>query len=608
MGTTTSSPVRYGAAVLAVVVGVAVLFTPGIGQGLTSVLFLAVLVSALFGGMGPGLLATGLVAATAVVLFIGSREPIPPFRVVGLCVFVAGGVLITLLVEALHAARRRAEESEAQVRLVTDALPVLIAYIDADRRYRYNNREYERWWGVPRDALRGKTVREVVGADNYPPVAGPIEEALRGRGQAFEARVRFPVAGERDVQVTYVPHAGEDGAVKGFFSLVEDVTERKQAELELREAARRKDEFLAMLAHELRNPLSAISGAVQLARRNGWQHHQGWTEEVLDRQVRNLSRLIDDLLDVARVSRGAVRLRTEVLELAPVLRAAEASARPLVDERRHRLEVSAPEEGLRVNGDPTRLEQVVVNLLTNAARYTEPGGRIDLSARREGAEAVVTVKDNGKGIPPGQLAKVFELFVQGDRSLARSEGGLGIGLTLVRSLVAMHGGTVTARSDGPGLGSEFTVRLPAVDEPADRPAPRPAATTDAAEPPGKARRRVLVVDDNVDSARGLSRLLGRLGHEVRTCHDGPSAVDAAGESNPDVVLLDIGLPGMDGYEVARRLRETGHLDALIIAVTGYGQDDDRRRSKGAGIDHHLIKPVDHDELLGLIARPETRGP
>jgi CheY-like chemotaxis protein len=272
----------------------------------------------------------------------------------------------------------------------------------------------------------------------------------------------------------------------------------------------------------------------------------------------------------------------------------------LVEERKHELTVSSG-PGLRLEADPTRLEQILVNLLTNAAKYTESGGRIELTARHVGREIVFKVKDNGVGIPPESLSRMFELFAQADRTLARSEGGLGIGLTLVRSLAEMHGGSVTARSEGTGRGSEFAVHLPAAKGTGPATAsPRPRSK--AAERDGRASR-ILVVDDNTDTARGMSKLLKLLGHEVATAFSGPEAVEMAREYAPEFVLLDIGLPGMDGYEVAARLRrEEGCKDALIVAVSGYGQEDDRRRSKEAGFDHHLVKPIDHDALFTLLSR------
>jgi CheY-like chemotaxis protein/two-component sensor histidine kinase len=318
---------------------------------------------------------------------------------------------------------------------------------------------------------------------------------------------------------------------------------------------------------------------------------------VITRQIRHLTRLIDDLLDVSRISRGKVELRRDVLELTPVLDSAVTTTAPLVEERKHTRELDIDRGNLWVYGDATRLEQAVTNLLNNAAKYSENRGHILLTARNEGDEVVITVKDRGHGISPNELPKMFELFAQGDRSLARSEGGLGIGLTVVKKLVEMHDGSITARSQGAGTGSEFTIRLPRATRPA---APEPRPPGPAAERSRPAR--VLVVDDNVDTARGMARLLTLLGHHVAVAHDGPEAIKVAKDEQPEFVLLDIGLPGMDGYEVASRLRQEGCCrDAIFIAVSGYGQEEDRRRSKQAGFHHHLVKPIDHDALLSLLS-------
>ena len=373
---------------------------------------------------------------------------------------------------------------------------------------------------------------------------------------------------------------------------------------ELRRSSQRKDEFLAMLAHELRNPLAAIRNAVALGSDPTDAAEIEWAMEVINRQMRHLSRLIDDLLDMSRITQGKVHLRKEGLDAATVLSAAVESVRPLMEERQHELTVAMRPGTLALEADPTRLEQIVVNLLSNAAKYTDKGGEISLRARQEDGHVVIRVRDNGMGIAPEKLPGMFELFAQGDRTLARSEGGLGVGLTLVRSLAEMHGGRAEAFSEGVGRGSEFIVRLPAsAAAPAtETSAARPSAKNSPASPPVPVNpRRVLVVDDNVDSARGTSFILSRQGHDVRLAYDGPAAVTAAQEFRPEFVLLDIGLPGMDGYEVARRLRQDENLRGLtLIAVSGYGQESDRRRSQEAGFDRHLVKPVDPGVLLGFL--------
>jgi len=375
----------------------------------------------------------------------------------------------------------------------------------------------------------------------------------------------------------------------------------------IREADRRKDEFLAMLAHELRNPLAPISNAVEIMRLRGPEHSElDWARDVIARQVQHLVRLVDDLLDVSRITRGKIRLKLEPIDLAAVVSNAVETSRPLIEGRRHRFVADMPTEAIWVKADPARLAQVLANLLNNAAKYTEEGGSIRISVARDGGQAVVRVRDSGVGIPPEMLAGIFDLFTQVDRTLDRSQGGLGIGLTLVQRLVQMHGGSVEAQSDGPGQGSEFVVRLPMLTafQPPRLATPPPAERESAA-----GHLRILVVDDNADAAVSLSMLLRLDGHEVHMVHSGPAALDAVRELRPDVVMLDIGLPEMDGYEVARRLRaEPGGADLSLVAVTGYGQDEDQRRCRAAGFDHHLVKPVDPQALSTLLtSMPATAG-
>jgi PAS domain S-box-containing protein len=378
-----------------------------------------------------------------------------------------------------------------------------------------------------------------------------------------------------------------------------DITERKLQEEALREADRRKDEFLAMLAHELRNPLAPIRNAVQLMRRLGPSEPEiQWTREVIDRQVEHLVRLVDDLLDVSRITQGKITLKKEKVDLITIIGRALETSRPLIDSCKHRLTVSLPEQPLRLEGDTTRLTQVVSNLLNNAAKFTPEGGQIWLIAEAQNGQVVLRVRDTGIGIAEDLLPQVFDLFRQADRSLDRSQGGLGIGLTLVRSLLEMHGGTVEAYSDGPGRGSEFVVRLPSFAEPGQA----AAASAVESDMRNSACCRVLVVDDNVDSAESIALLLELNGHDVRLAHDGPAALEIAHSFHPQVVVLDIGLPGMDGYEVARRLRGAAQMQNIIlIALTGYGQSEDRQQSLAAGFNHHLVKPVDPEMLQTLIS-------
>jgi len=381
-----------------------------------------------------------------------------------------------------------------------------------------------------------------------------------------------------------------------------DLAERaRRAEADLAETDRRKAEFLAMLAHELRNPLAPMLNATQILRLRGdCRETAARMRAMIEQQVRHMARLIDDLLDVSRITRGKITLRLEGTDLADVAARAVEVARPLMEASGHALTVALPTRPLRVQGDPTRLEQVLTNLLNNAAKYTDAGGTVRLAVDRDGEQAVIRVRDSGIGIDPPMLPRVFDLFTQADCTLDRSRGGLGIGLTLVRSLTLLHGGTVQARSGGLGQGSEFIVRIPALPDPA---APDPAGAPDPAAGAG-AGRPVLIVDDNVSAATSLAMLVDLWGYPNLVAHDGPRALELAGSHLPAIVLLDIGLPGMDGYEVARRLRTTPGLErALVVAMTGYGQEEDRRRSREAGFDHHLVKPVDLDALEKLLARP-----
>ena len=375
---------------------------------------------------------------------------------------------------------------------------------------------------------------------------------------------------------------------------------------ELAEANRRKNEFLAILGHELRNPLAPIRSAVQFLRLDSASEpDRRWARDVIDRQTEQMTRLVDDLLEISRVSRGKIKLIKTAIELAEVIERAVENSHPLIGARKHELIESLPAEPVWLEADPVRLAQVVANLLNNAAKYTPDRGHIWLSAEKQGAEAVIRVRDDGLGIAPDMLPRVFDLFAQADRTLEESRGGLGIGLTLVKCLLEMHGGTVKVLSDGPGKGSEFVVRLPALER---KPTPGTNDGENVKNRPPSSARRILIVDDNGDAAKSLALLLEVHGHDVRTAPDGPAALKEAEAFQPEIVFLDIGLPGMDGYEAARRLREMPGLeDASLFALTGYGQDDDRRRSQEAGCDGHLVKPVGLDLLLPLIARSKVRA-
>jgi signal transduction histidine kinase len=440
------------------------------------------------------------------------------------------------------------------------------------------------------------------------------EEEVRRLNQDLERRVS-----ERTAELTATNR-----------KLEAEIAERRQLEValqqraeELAAAGRRKDEFLAMLAHELRNPLAPIQNAAQVQRLCGANPEVLQRQrEIIERQVRHLARLVDDLLDVSRITRGIIELRKEPVDLRWAVEQASEAARPLIEEYQHELRVSLPQEPLPLEADPARLQQILVNLLHNAAKYMKPGGTIWLAGEREGDSELASarggatpgvlllrVRDTGVGIAPDLLPHVFDLFTQADRSLDRSQGGLGIGLTMVQRLTQLHGGTVAAFSPGMGQGSEFVVRLPAATdlEQVITSSPHQVITASAVAAPNATR--VLVVDDNVDAAETLAELLQVWGCDVHVVHDGPAAIQTAIATVPTFILLDIGLPGMDGYEVAGRLREQECLrNTVLVAVTGYGQDDDLRLAREAKLDYHLTKPVAPEVLRELILETSAGRP
>ncbi|MGQ0764731.1 MAG: hybrid sensor histidine kinase/response regulator [Gemmatimonadota bacterium] len=370
---------------------------------------------------------------------------------------------------------------------------------------------------------------------------------------------------------------------------------------ELRESDRRKDEFLAVLAHELRNPLAPVRNAVTILRAIAPPVPElQWAGAVIDRQVAQMTRLIDDLLDASRITRGKLALRREVIRIADIVRDAVEGSGPLIDQAGHKLIVSVPDQPIRLLADRTRLAQVLQNLLNNASRYTDPPGRIELSVRREDGQVSITVSDNGIGITEEAIPSLFSMFSQVDRS-ERAQGGLGIGLTLVKRLTEMHGGTVEARSEGPGHGSEFIVMLPMWEGADNSHAEQPARV----QPGLEKGARILVVDDNKDAADSLAMMLRIMGHDVRAANDGMDGETLAAEFRPDIAFLDLGLPRLSGYELARRIRKSRGPDVLLVAVSGWGQADDRRRTRDAGFNHHLTKPVSREELLNVLSEANS---
>ena len=503
--------------------------------------------------------------------------------------------------------RRRAEaalrEREDLLRVIVDAAPLLISYVDVELRYRLVNLTYEEWFRTPRAEIHGRQVREVLGDEAWEVVRPWMERALRGEQVRYEREIPYRDGGPRWVQVTYIPHRDVQGEVQGFVTLVMDLSESKRGEAErtrlleeARSANRAKDEFLAMLGHELRNPLAPIITALQVMKLRSDVFAP--ERELIERQARHLVQLVDDLLDVSRIARGKLELKRERVELSSVVGRAVEIASPAFEQQRHRLEVDVPTAGLLVDGDPMRLAQVFSNLLTNAAKFTPPGGRVWVEARREADEVVVAVRDEGVGIEPELLPRVFDLFVQGRQTTDRARGGLGLGLALVKNLVALHGGQVSARSEGSGHGTELVVRLPLAVGAASTP-PRAPDRADAT--PSRAAR-VLVVDDNPDAAETLADLLAMEGHQVEVANDGPRALEVLSRFHPHIAILDIGLPVMDGFELARRVRAALPEDPpTLIALTGYGQQQDRDRSSAAGFAAHFVKPIDPEVLLEVVA-------
>jgi PAS domain S-box-containing protein len=418
------------------------------------------------------------------------------------------------------------------------------------------------------------------------------------QGRAEDERWHLRKNGERFWALGIVsPSFDVMGTHTGFSKILRDMTERKLAEEALQAANRYKDEFLATLAHELRNPLAPLRNGLQLLRLTSEPATARETHAMMERQLSQMVRLVDDLMDVSRITRDKLTLRKTRVELSRIIQNAIETARPLIDAKGHQLVVTLPPQPVYIDGDLTRLSQIFCNLLNNSAKYTAPGGHITLTAITQDKEVMVTVRDNGIGIPPESLAGLFKMFSQVDRSLERAEGGLGIGLALVKGLTEAHGGNVEVESDGQGHGSSFTVRLPIVDV---------ATAIDppvASDPQHQQKQKVLVVDDNRDAAASLAILMKLMGNEVRTANDGLQAVAAAEEFQPDLIVLDIGLPKLNGYDVCRRIREKAwSKQTLIIAATGWGQDEDIRRAKEAGFDHHLVKPIDTAMLKHLMSQ------
>ena len=512
--------------------------------------------------------------------------------------------------------RKRAEDlvhhHARQLQLITDNAPVYIAYCDTERRFKFVNKSYAARFGLrPRDIV-GKTIVDVLGEPAYAAIRNYVDAVLRGEAVEFDIEVPY-VAGTRFMHCSYAPETDAGGTVVGWVSAIIDITERRNVEQALRaseeklkEADHRKDEFLAMLAHELRNPLAPILTAVHvLDTGSASSAVQEQARGIIERQTRRLARLVDDLLDVSRITSGRIRLQMEPVAVADVVHRAVEMVRPLMEQFGHTFNATVVPESVWLNCDSARIEQVLVNLLNNAAKYTDRGGRIDLNVESDGRQVALYVRDTGSGIEPKLLPHIFELFTQAERTIDRSHGGLGIGLSLVHRLVAMHNGTIEVKSEV-GRGSEFRLRLPAIPPPA-RILAGDKNGLDASS--DVTPLRVLVVDDNIDAAQSLVILLETAGHTVHTAYDGRAALAAAEQHRPQIIFLDLGLPILDGCEVATRVRAMPPVaQATLVAITGYGQESDRQRTRAAGFDEHLVKPVDFDAVQKILRKAGETNP
>ncbi|MFO0887774.1 MAG: response regulator [Isosphaeraceae bacterium] len=501
-------------------------------------------------------------------------------------------------------------ESERRLRLALKAsrTEVWTWELATDRFTWSDESETLRTFRLGASAGKLERFRQLVHEDDRGRVFEALQDAI-SRGAPYQCEFRMV---RPDGEVRWVTNLGvvqydEARQPAAMIGTITDVTDRKRAEEALRQADRRKDQFLATLAHELRGPLAPLRTGLHVLGNSPEPAVSARIRDMMERQLSHMVRLIDDLLDVSRITSDKFTLQKQCVSLQEVTETAVEASRPLIEASGHHLTIASPEEPVWLVADPTRLAQLISNLLTNAAKYTPEAGRIGLASSTEGGDVVIRVSDTGLGIPPAMLDRVFEMFTQVNRTLDRAQGGLGVGLALVKRVVELHGGTIAAESPGVGMGTTFTVRIPLVEvppslrEPPSMPGPVSAGHSTAC-------RRVLVVDDNVDSAQTLTTLLQLSGHETRTAHDGPDALEVAHSFRPEVVFLDIGLPRMDGYEVARRLRADGSLGGVVlVALTGWGSEEDKRKSREAGFDFHLTKPVEHTALVRIIDGVRASG-
>jgi len=606
---------RYAGAVLAIFVAWLVRFSLGgaLQDHAPYVTFVgAVLITTWLSGLGPGLLALALSVFVVIWNFIpptGALRVESPQQAIGLALYVVVVTIcigVTEALRALHEARAAALRlSDERFRHLTEAIPSIVWTAAPDGTITYANEKWFEFCGHPQPNPGQSWPDFETHPDDHQRCAEEWARSLRD-GTKFEIEVRHKRhdSAYRWFVTRAVPWKNPAGAVISWFGITTDIHEQKEMQERLHEADRRKDEFLATLAHELRNPLAPLRNSLEVMRR---ATERGLPTDnprsIMERQLSHLVRLVDDLLDLSRITRGRIELRLERFDMVSAVNDAIETCRPQIERRAHRLAVTLPPEPLFVDGDRVRLAQVFTNLLSNAAKYSPPGNEIRVRVGREDGQAAVRVWDTGIGISSDLLPHVFDMFSQAVRSQELTEGGLGIGLSLVRGLVEQHGGTVEAYSDGPGQGSEFVVRVPAAS--ASAAPPRRERADGAAPTP---QRRILVADDNRDAADSLATMLSLMGHEARAAYDGLGAVETAATFRPDVIVLDVGMPRVDGYEAARRIRkEPWSNGVVLVALTGWGQEEDRARARNAGFDHHLTKPATIDAIVHLITQAPTKG-
>jgi PAS domain S-box-containing protein len=598
----------YVALIIAAGTLIRFLAEPVLGEPSFAITLVSLLIAAWIGGLVPTLIGQTAILVIDAVLF--PREATQPFNLprvaIGIAVFYLVGIVVALLSEFTAAARKRARWEAEQAAEERERLQTTLHCIgdgvlvtDACGKLTLMNPVAEAMTGLRFAEHAGRPLEEVlqlVDERTGQPAASPAVEALQS-GQIVRSTAPLLLVGKAGVRLpvnsSAAPVKDARGVLTGAAIVLHDQTSQRQTEQTLREADRRKDEFLATLAHELRNPLAPIVTGLELLKRADDAQIVAETRATMERQIWHMVRLIDDLLDMSRISRGKLQLKRSVVDFGEVASSAVEAVRPLIEELGHRLTLALPARRTLVEADPHRLAQVISNLLTNAARYTPRGGQIGLSATAPDRELEIQVSDNGIGIAPELQHRIFEMFAQVNPAVHGSGAGLGIGLALVRSLVQLHGGTVRVDSPGENQGSCFVVRLPIVVAPKESPRPVIEHTARA-----RGRRyRVLVVDDNRDAKETLSRLIRMLGHQVETASDGAEAIDAAASFHPEIVVMDLGMPVMDGFEAARRIREQPWGTGMtLVAATGWGQDHDRQRTRVAGFDHHLVKPIDLGEL------------